>query len=189
MKAIFITGIPTSGKSYVADKLAKEFNVIHVELDDYREELCKVPKYKKWVNFYLDQDEETYYKNTSPDEQWSNLVKQSENIWQGILEKINSYRGDNRYVIFECVNILPHLARKDLDFEGIVLLGTSYEEVLKRNKVDPRWGSTEKLQEMEAKSFWNVERPRYKDEAIKYGYRTFENADDAFDHIKNVLFK
>jgi 2-phosphoglycerate kinase len=112
MKAIFISGIPASGKSYLAQRLAKELDGIHVEIDDLREGLASVDKYKKWVNFYLDQDEKTYYLNTSPDEQWKNLVMQSEAIWPEILKKIKSCENETKVVIFEAVNILPHLAKK-----------------------------------------------------------------------------
>ena len=187
MKAIFITGIPASGKSYLAERLARELGGIHVELDDFREDLVKNEKYKKWVNFYLDQDEKDYYTNASPEAQWNNLVQQSENIWHGILEKINSYRTEVKPVIFECVNILPHLAKKDLDFEGIVLLGPSLVEILERNKKDPRWGSTEELQKMETESFWNIERPMYKKEAEKCGYKTFEDNEEAFGYARGLL--
>jgi hypothetical protein len=51
--------------------------------------LSKDEKYKKWIHFYLDQDEHTYYTNTTFDEQWNNLVNQSEALWPAILNKIN----------------------------------------------------------------------------------------------------
>ena len=64
-KRIFITGIPTAGKSYLAEKLAEKVGGICVSIDDIREELVKDERYKKWVNFYLDQDEYDYYTNIS----------------------------------------------------------------------------------------------------------------------------
>lgn len=187
MKAIFITGIPTSGKSYLADKLAKVLGGIHVELDSHREDLSNDNKYRKWVNFYLDQDEKNYYINTSPEDQWNNLVKQSENIWPAMLKKINGYKDEKGIIIFECVNVLPHLAKKDLNFEGVVLLGDSFEKTLKRNIDNPRWGNTKELQKLEAESFWNIERPRYRAEAEKYGYRFFENNDEAYSYAAQLL--
>ncbi len=165
MNKLFITGIPASGKSYLAKKLAKKTGGIIVSLDDFRESLASDGRYGKWVNFFLDKNEEKYYTETSKDKQWNNIVLQSEGLWPVFLEKINSFKEEKMPVIFECVNLLPHLAKKDLDFPGIVLLGKSYEDILKRNIEDPRWGNTRHLQEMEANSFFNVERPRYKEES------------------------
>ncbi|HUD01592.1 MAG TPA: hypothetical protein VMR37_04650, partial [Rhabdochlamydiaceae bacterium] len=36
------------------------------------------------------------------------------------LEEINKYSDEERPVIFECVNILPHLAKRDLNFPGLL---------------------------------------------------------------------
>ncbi len=179
-RRLFITGIPTAGKSYLAKKLAEELGGISVSVDDIREELSKDEKYKKWVNFYLDQDEHIYYTTTNYDEQWKNLVAQSEGFWPGILAGFAQYANEDRPVIFEGVNILPHLAHRDLQIPGIVIIGRSIEEVLERNKREPRWGATERLQKLEADAFFKGERPHYKDDAKKFGYPVFETADEAF---------
>ena len=188
MRYIFISGIPTSGKSYLAKKVAKAIGVLHFEIDKWREKI-KDDNIKKWVNFYFDQDEEKYYKSTSCDEQWENLKKQSEIFWPKIKSKIDGAVKLNKPAIFEGVNILPHLAARDLDFPGIYLLGNSFEEIFERNKREPRWGNTEKLQKMEAKSFFYCERPRYKKEAEKYGFKTFENIDEAEKEVIRLLTK
>ncbi len=178
-KRLFITGIPTAGKSYLAEMIVKKIGGIHVDIDDIREEIASDLKYKKWVNFYYDQDEKTYYMTTTYDEQWQNLIRQSEGIWPTILGKIEGYTDETRPVIFEGVNILPHLAKRDLSFSGIVIIGKSFEEVFERNKKEPRWGKTEELQKLEAEAFFYGERPRYKAEAEKYGYLVFETVDEA----------
>jgi len=187
MNRLFITGIPASGKSYLAKKLAEKTDGVAVMIDDFRESLAADERYKKWVNFFLDKNEEKYYKEISLSEQWNNIVLQSEGLWPVFLEKINSFKEEKKPMIFECVNILPHLAKKDLDFPGIVLLGKSYEDILMRNIKDPRWGKTRDLQEMEAKSFFEVERPHYKAEAEKFGYMCFDTADEAFDTAFKML--
>ncbi len=87
-RRLFITGIPTAGKSYLAKKLAEEVGGICVSVDDMREGFSKDERYKKWVNYYLDQDECAYYTITTPAEQWNNLVCQSEGLWSGIIEEI-----------------------------------------------------------------------------------------------------
>lgn len=186
---LFISGIPASGKSYLAKLLAQKVGGICVSLDDLRGTLGNDEKYKKWTNFYWDLDEKKYLTETSPDDQWKNLVSQSEGLWPAFLEEINKYSGESRPVIFECVNILPHLAKRDIGFSGIALLGPSLEDIFDRNKKSPRWGKTEELQRLEAKSFFEIERPRYKAEALKYGYQAFERADDAVDVGVKILTK
>jgi len=186
-KRLCISGIPTAGKSTLTRKLAEATNGIGVFLDDYREELASDERYIKWVNFYIDQDLETYYTTTSPEDEWKNLVAQSEAIWPAFLERIDSYAENERPVIFECVNLLPHLINRDLGFPCVVLIGSSYEETLERNKRDPRWGSTERELELNSKSFFFVERPHYIEEAEKYGYPMFESSEDAFPKALDLL--
>lgn len=185
-KRIFITGIPTSGKSFLAKKLADIVGGEVVSTDKMREEMSKDSRYKKWVDFYLDKDEKEYYTTTSPEEQWKNLVDQSEAMWPYILNKILSYESD-KPVIFEGVNILPHLAKKYLPFEGVVLIGKSKEDIFDRVKKDHRWGNTEELWTLETNSFFEVERPKYKEEALKYDYQVFETSDDALLFCNKLL--
>lgn len=187
MKKLFITGIPTAGKSYLAEKLANAVGGIWISTDDLREELVKNSRYKHWVNFYLDQNEYEYYTTTDYNQQWKNLVKQSEAIWPGLFEKMMELGKNDKLVIFEGVNILPHLAKKYLNFPGIVLIGKSFEEVFERNKKDPRWGETEELQKLEADAFFNGERTHYKREAEKYNYPIFETAKTAYDTALKLL--
>lgn len=186
-KRLFITGIPTSGKSYLAKKLAEAVGGIALSLDDLRENLSQEEAYRSVVNFYLDQDEKTYLTETSPDDQWKHLVFQSEALWPAFLEEIERYVDEEKTVIFECVNMLPHLAFRDLYFPGVVLIGNTPEETLARTKESVRWGDTEELQKLEAKTFFLVERPRYKAEGEKYGYPIFESADEAFDATIDLL--
>lgn len=177
-KRLFITGIPASGKTYLGNKLAGEAGGVCVSLDDMRGKLVQDERYKKWVNFYLDKDEKEYYSNTSAEERWNDLVAQSEGLWPAIQEEIGKYADETRSVIFEGVNLLPHLMHRDFrEMTGIVLIGDTFENIFSRNKNDPRWGETEELQKLEAEAFFNDERPRYKAEAEKYGYAVFEDGD------------
>lgn len=182
-KRLFIAGIPTAGKSYLAHQLGLKMGAVVVNLDDLREGLAKDERYKKWVNFYLDQDEKFYFSNVSADEQIANLIAQSEAIWPAFLEKIAEYESERRPVIFECVNLLPHLVKKHFDFPLIVLIGKTYEEILERNRQNPRWGNTIELQTLEAKSFFAIERPFYESEAKKCGYPIFETAGEALNYL------
>jgi hypothetical protein len=186
-KRLFITGIPTAGKSYLAKKLAEEVGGVCVSVDDMREGLSKDERYKKWINYYLDQDEKIYYTTTTYDEQWKNLVAQSEGFWPGILAGLAQYTDEDKPVIFEGVNILPHLAHRDLQIPGIAIIGRSLEETFERNKKEPRWGATEELQKLEADAFFNGERPHCKDDAEKFGYPVFETPDEAWATAIQIL--
>ncbi len=186
-KKIFITGIPTAGKSTLAEILAKKVGGKVFSTDNLREEMKKDPIYKEWVEFYESKDEKEYYTTTSAEEQWNNLVKQSEALWPLIKERILSYDDGGKPIIFEGVNILPHLAKRDLPFSGIVLIGKSQNDVYERVKKDHRWGDTEGLFKLEAESFFCVERPKYMSEAVKYGYPCFQAHEDACDSALSLL--
>ena len=178
MKYAFISGIPASGKSYLAERIAKINGTLHFKVDDWREEFRKNNN-ADWIDFFWNKNEWKYWDKTSCVEHWQNIVKQSEALWPDIVKKIEEVIKSGKPAIFEGVNILPHLAKRDLDFGGIVLLGESVEVIFERNKKDPRWGETEELQLKEAEYFYNCEGPKYKSEADKYGYEAFYDADTA----------
>ncbi len=187
MKYVFISGIPASGKSYLAAKVAKAIGALHIKADDLREEMKNDLELRKWVDFFWNQDEAEYWKNTNCDQQWVNLKNQSEALWPTILKRIDDIQSSGKPAIFEGVNILPHLARRDLGFEGIILLSESFEKILERNKQDPRWGQTEELQKKEAEAFYNCERPMYKREAEKHDFKTFSDPIEAENALLDLL--
>ena len=189
MHYVFISGIPASGKSFLAKKIAVKTTAFHLDIDTLREELTKDPKLAPWVNFYWDLDEKKYLTETPCEELWLNLVKQSEAFWPVIVKKIQEIRNTYQSAIFETVNILPHLAARDLDFPGIFLLGESLEQIIERNKMNPRWGKTEELQRLEAEVYFNCERVTYKREAEKYGFKTFANSEEAESELIRLLEK
>lgn len=187
MKYVFVSGIPASGKSLLASTVAKMTGIKHINTDDWREEMKENPELKNWVDFFWNKDEAEYWRTTNCDQQWENLKKQSEAFWPFFLSKIREIQVSKRSAIFEGVNILPHLAHKDLDFSGVVLLGESFEEILERNKRDPRWGKTDELQIKETEAFWNCERPRYEAEAKKHGYSMFSDSKLAEAELLKLL--
>lgn len=187
MKYIFIGGIPTSGKSFLAEKIAKAKNIAHIDVDVWREEMEKNPALEPWVNFYWKLNEEEYFKNTSCDKQWENFKNQSEALWPEIKRRINKIVKSGKPTIFEGISLLPHLIKIDFEFPGIFLLGKSLEETFERNKKDPRWGETEELQRKEAESFFFCERIHYKQEAEKFGFKTFEDIDEAEKEILKLF--
>jgi len=187
-KRLFITGIPTAGKSWAGNLIATELGALHIEVDDMRLELQKDPSYAKWVNFYFNLNEKHYFENTTHKEQWDDIVAQSEGLWPALLKKIKVYEKEPRLIVFEGVNLLPHLMKQDLpEFKGIVLLGPSFEKTLERDMQSPRWGNTEELIHMEAESFFYGQRPHYKEEGLKHGYEVCDTATEAF-HIAKSLW-
>lgn len=204
---IFITGIPTAGKSYLARRLARTTGGYCLETDNLREELKNDPELGKWARFFEEENELAYYADNDPQKQWAILSEVHERIWPGVLRKIRAYEAGriplrsriaafirkpfarNRPLIFEGINILPHLAKKDLVFPGVVLVAESFEEVLGRNRQRPRWGKTPEMIEMSARAFWFVERPHYVAEAKKSGYPIFEDANQAFDAIIAMMLR
>lgn len=186
---VFIGGIPASGKSYLARKVAEKTGAFHVNLDTLRKEMRNDPKLKYWTDFFFNQDEKKYLdlKQTSYEDHWQNIVKQSEAFWPTIMKKVNEVKKNYPSAIFEGINILPHLAKRDFDFPGIFLLGEAFEQIFERNKQNPRWGQTEDLQRKEAELFFNCDRPKYKEEAERYGYKTFEDFNTAEKELQSLL--
>lgn len=187
MRYVFIGGIPTAGKSYLAKKVADALGIAYFQTDHWRDDLQSDPETRRWVDFFWNQDEEKYWRETDCDQQWENLKNQSEAFWPAFSKKIKNIQADNQPAVFEGVNILPHLARRDLDFPGIFLLGESYEKILERNKKEPRWEKSEFLQEQEAKAFWSCERMQYQKEAEKYGFKTFNDSFSAENELLRIL--
>ncbi|MFH1188981.1 MAG: hypothetical protein V1652_04025 [bacterium] len=189
MKYVFISGIPTAGKSYLSKKVAQKTGCIHVDIDKLRNQMGKNPDIEPWINFFCEKDENKYWENVTPQEHWNNLVKQSEAFWPTIVEKIHDIQKNDQSAIFEGVNILPHLAHQDLDFPGIVLLGDSEQTVFERCNKDPRWGKTHDLQKKEATWFFVHEGEMYKQEADKYGYKTFNDTKKAEEELIKLMGK
>ena len=201
---IFITGIPTAGKSYLAKKIVKETGGFCLETDNLREELAKNHRYRKWAKFFEETDKLDYFDN-DPEEQWRILDEQHEKLWPGVLEKIREYENGKiplkseiaahlrkpmskkRPIVFEGIGISPRFAQRDLDFPGVVLVGKSFEDVLENNRRKPRWGETEELIKKAAEAFWFTHRPHYITEAESCGYRVFEDADEAYREIVKML--
>ena len=182
MKYFFITGTPNSGKSTLAKKVTEAIGGIHVDIDNWRVEMWGDENIRPFVDFFKNKDEMEYWNNTSPEQDFQNLVEQSEVFWPVISKKIKNIINEGEPAIFEAVNILPHLAKRDLPFKGIVLINTSVEENYKRFKERPRWGDTEELQKIEAERF--VQQAEfYRKEAEKYGYEVFEDSKEAEKYL------
>lgn len=187
MKFAFISGVPASGKTYIAQKMFKSIGCLHVNLDDLRGDMVSDLKLEPWVNFFRRQNELEYWNSVTPEEHWNNLRNQAEAFWPTYLAKINETKNTSKSAIFESVSILPHLAYRNLDFPGIYLLGESIEIIFKRLKENSRWGGNEELQRMEAEWFYLHEGKMYESEAKKYGFKSFRHPKKAEEELLKLI--
>jgi len=188
---VFIGGTPTSGKSFLALQFAhnSKLDIGVLNIDDFREVFAEDDKLKKWVEIYDKKDEKEFWKTVSYREEAKILIKQSEAFFPKILELFKAAISQHDHVIIEGVSILPHLAKKHFDFPGFFLINDHYALILQRLKEHPRWGKTEELQRLEAKCFVKLDVRLIKEEAEKYGYKVFNNPDDAEKELGNIFRK
>lgn len=186
-RRLFITGIPTAGKSHLGRKLAEKTGGILVSIDDMRLGFSKDERFKDFVNFYHNQNETTYFKNTTCETRLQDLINQSAGLWPGILENIKEYKHYKQPVIYEGVSLLPYLVTT-LKIPGVVLLGKSLDETLARIHHTPRWSLNDKhLQALEAEHFFFCERKFYQNEAEKYHLPTFATNNEAWETALALL--
>ncbi len=178
MHSVFITGIPTAGKSFLADKLCTSLGMRHVKLDDLWDSVQHDPLLEPWYNYFWHKDEAEYYRTSSPEKLWQDIVDQSEAIWPTAKKHIEEILSEGKPAIFEGVGLLPHLMQQ-LPLKGVVLVAASEDQILERLKQKPRWSDKEELQRVEAYMFFTVERPNYLAQAEKYGYPSFSDPDAA----------
>lgn len=174
MNSVFITGIPTAGKSYLAEKLCRSLDIRHVKIDDLWDTVEHDAVLGPWFNYFWHKDEAEYYRTSSPKKLWQDIVDQSEAFWPTAKKHIEHILGEGKPAIFEGVSLLPHLMQQ-LPLKGVILVPASEDQVLDRLKAAPRWSDQEELQRIEAHAFFTVERPNYMEEAKKYGYPIFSN--------------
>lgn len=73
---IFITGIPTAGKTYLANKIVRTTGGFCLETDTLRDALVKKPEYNKWADFFDKEAEQYGYKIfEDADEAYAEIVK------------------------------------------------------------------------------------------------------------------
>lgn len=186
---VFIGGTSAAGKTYTAKEFVKKSGLpIHiVSIDDLRKDFAKDPKLKYWVDILWNQNEEEYWKTITYEKDIQNLIDQSQAFWPSILEILENTKKKYKHAIFEAINIQPHLAKKDFDFPGFFLVNEDYQTLLERFKKDPRWGKSEDLQRIEVEFLLKHDVPFIKKEAKKYGYKVFNNSEDAIKELRKIF--
>ncbi len=169
----FIGGPPTSGKSYLAEEIAKECGIQHVYVDRLRDKVAiSNPKLKLWRDFFNSKDGE-YWLSVTKKQYLNDCRNQTLALWKYIFNEITDLQKKYENIIFEGVDFLPDITRRDLDFDGIFIYCESIDESYQRNKLHPRIGKTEELQKREAILYAEYESSNIKDLAPKYGYQIF----------------
>lgn len=185
----FIGGTSASGKTYAAKLFVKNSGLpIHiVSIDNFRKEFSKDPQLKYWVDILWNKNEEEYWKEVTYEKDIENLTAQSEAFWPSILKVVQKTKKLYKHAIFEAINIQPHLAKRDFDFPGFFLINEDYQTLLERFKKNPRWGKIENLQKLEVEFLVKHDVPFIKKEAKKYGYKVFNNSNDAIEELKKIF--
>lgn len=185
----FIGGTPASGKTTTAQEFinVSGLPIELVSIDSLREGFTEDNNLQYWRDFFFNVDEKEYWGNNSYESHMKNIVNQSEAFWPNILECVQKTIKEHEHAIFEAVNILPHLAKKDLSFEGFFMIAEDENQLLDRLQKNPRWGQTEELQNLEAKYFVEWEARWIRNEANKYRYKVFNNKQDATSELSKIF--
>jgi putative endonuclease len=113
-KIILIGGAPLSGKSYIAEKLAKKLGIPWISTDAIRDMMRKLVNQKDYpalFNNYPPITAEKYFKKFSPIEVVRNEISESLEVWKGVQALIsNDYAWDS--FIIEGIAVLPGSVHK-----------------------------------------------------------------------------
>ncbi len=140
MNHVFIGGPPTSGKSFLADSLAREFGLFCIGTDKLRKTVvAEYPQLKPWKDYFCNQPAD-YWETLTPERYLEDCRKQTEAFWEKIKEEIDVIATGHPAVIFEGIDFLPHLAARDIKFSGVFLLCPSFNIAYERNALHPRLG-------------------------------------------------
>lgn len=113
---ILIGGAPTTGKSTIAQAVAKQLNIPWISTDQIREIMRTVAKRDDFPKLFSPEGytAEKFLTEFSAEEIVNMEFDQGEATWIGIKKFIeDDYTWENGFVI-EGVNILPHLIARDL---------------------------------------------------------------------------
>jgi 2-phosphoglycerate kinase len=111
---ILIGGAPTTGKSTVAQALAKELNLPWLSTDQIRDTMRVVADEDRHPNLFNGGlDAETFLTSFTASEIVDKEIAQSEAAWLGIKAFIEKDYTWPKGFIIEGVNILPHLVARD----------------------------------------------------------------------------
>mgnify|MGYP001570963722 FL=1 len=185
----FIGGTQVAGKSYSSKKFVENsgLNITLIKTDALRLEMINDPKLRKWINVFWDRDEHEFWQNTNYEDYVQLLVGQSEAFFPIIMKTVNKIMAERKHAIFEGVNLLPHLVNKHISFPALFLVCDDRELIFSRLKEHPRWGGTEQFQRTEAEYIVKYDTRFIREEAIKFGYKVFNNPSFIEQELGNIF--
>jgi 2-phosphoglycerate kinase len=135
-KIILIGGAPTTGKSTVAQALAKELDLPWLSMDQIRNTMRVVADKDKHPNLFNGgRDAETFLTSFTASEIVDKEIAQSEAAWLGIKAFIEEDYTWPKGFIIEGVNVLPHLVARDFsdnpDVRAVFLIDRDNERMRK----------------------------------------------------------
>lgn len=182
---LFIGGPPTSGKSYLAEKISQEMGTLHICTDKLRKKITfNDESFFVWKEFFISKPSE-YWDLVTGEEYVKDCRLQTEAFWPKLVEEIKQLQLEHVAVIFEGVDMLPDLVRRDLDLEGIYLVCKSEGESYLRNK--ERWGESDKLLQRESVLYATDEAMEIRRLAGEFGYKVFSNSQEAEAELLSLL--
>lgn len=188
---VFVGGTPAAGKSYTVKDFIRNsgIDIAYISIDDLRDQFKDDPALKYWVDFFWEKDEQEYWQNSSYEEDIQNLIQQSEAFWPKVKEKINSVIATEKNAILEGVNLLPHLVKEYPQVPALFIYSDDEQTLLERIKQDPRWGSEDHLQRMEARFFIEYDARFIKTEAPKHGYWITDSSVELTQKLQELFSK
>ncbi|VVB80042.1 2-phosphoglycerate kinase [uncultured archaeon] len=194
-KVILIGGPPTVGKSYTANKIAKELKLSWISTDTIRGQMRKIVRKEDYPKLFLHENANSnmaieFLSKKSPKEIVQHQNDESEEVWAGVKALIETdYPWDS--FIIEGIAILPHLIKNlksHKEVKVLFLVDENKERIRKTIFTRGLWDDADKYPDSvkEKEVDWVVEFNKYiKEEAKKYNLPIVEIKDQK-GYLKEV---
>ncbi|OGJ12062.1 hypothetical protein A3K62_02265 [Candidatus Pacearchaeota archaeon RBG_16_35_8] len=200
-KIILIGGAPTAGKSYVAEKIAKELGIPWISTDTIREQMREIVRKGDYPALFLHANATPemgvqFLNKNSPKKIMEIVNKEGEDVWKGVRALMETDYNWDHYII-EGVAILPSLVSKFINknkgIKVLFLVDENKERIKKTIFTRGLWDEAKKypndVKEKEVE--WVIEFNNFiKKEAKKYNFPVVSIGDrkDYLKEIKKLIF-
>ncbi len=135
-KTLLMGGSPTSGKTFLAEKLARELGYPWLSTDVVRAQMLKLVRREDYPGLFFFEDNSgaealRYLGSKTPQEIVQDQNAESAEVWRGVQAIIDETRGWQPFVI-EGVAILPEMVarlERDKDLRACFLINTHPEQI------------------------------------------------------------
>ena len=189
-----IGGSPTSGKSTLAEAVAKHLNIPWISTDQIRS-LLRVyakPEEHPWLFDTEEMTAEQFFAKYTPKEIAQRELKQADSVWPAVKLMIETdYTWENGFVV-EGVNIVPRLVHKDFDgndnVKTVFLIDEDAKNIEQVVHTRGLWDDADKYPETVKKLEvgWVLEFSKLlREEAAAFGYKCIDvrKQDDDLDLV------